>query len=78
VGRVGNSGTTLVPHCHVTWGFTSAAGRFWSLPVEWAAVRHRLLMLYPTGAEYGRYHQHTALFPHTGFLVSSVEGTVST
>ena len=27
VGTVGNSGTTLVPHLHVVWGFTDMDGR---------------------------------------------------
>ena len=27
LGLVGNSGTTLVPHCHVTWGFTDCNQR---------------------------------------------------
>ena len=34
-GENGNSGTTLVPHLHIVYGFTDDSGRYWALPVEW-------------------------------------------
>lgn len=72
-GRVGNSGTTLVPHCHVTWGFTNSQGRFWSLPIQWSQVQHRILMPFPTGYQFGRNHTHCAVYPQTGWLVSPLQ-----
>jgi len=71
LGQVGNSGTTLVPHLHVVFGFTDANNRFWSLPVEWSGVSHRRLMAYPAGYQYGPYHQHQYLYPKNGWLVSN-------
>ena len=41
IGEAGNSGTTYVPHLHIVFGFTDMSGRFWSLPVDWANVKHR-------------------------------------
>lgn len=70
VGENGNSGTTLVPHLHVVFGFTDAAGKFWSLPIDWADVQHRILLAYPTGYQYGPYHHHEYLYPKTGYLVT--------
>ena len=56
VGQAGNSGTSYVPHLHLVFGFLDQADRFWSLPIEWEGYRHRNLMAYPTGYEYGSYH----------------------
>jgi len=73
VGKVGNSGTTLVPHCHITWGFTDREGRFWSLPIHWSQVQHRILLPYPTGYQFGRNHTHTLTYPRKGWLVSPIQ-----
>ena len=70
VGEAGNSGTTYVPHLHIVFGYTDASGRFWSLPVDWANVHHRILLPYSHGYEYGPYHQHQFLYPKQGFCVS--------
>merc|ERR1711936_403959 len=70
VGETGNSGTTYVPHMHVVFGFTDHNNRFWSLPIEWANVQHRILLPYPTGYAYGPSHHHNYLFPKKGWLVS--------
>ena len=35
LGTNGNSGTTLVPHLHIVYGYTDAQGRYWSLPIDW-------------------------------------------
>jgi len=69
IAQVGNSGTTYVPHCHAVFGFTDKSGRFWSLPVEWANVSHRILLPYPHGYQYGQDHHHEYLFPKHGYLV---------
>jgi len=71
VGSVGNSGTTLVPHLHVVWGFTDSNSRFWALPVEWKDVSHRILLGYPTGYQYGQHHQHKYFYPRTGHCVTN-------
>jgi len=71
VGKVGNSGTTLVPHLHVVWGFTDKNKRFWALPIEWANVSHRILLGYPTGYEYGQYHHHQYAYPKSGYCVTN-------
>merc|ERR1719242_1358430 len=71
VGTVGNSGTTLVPHLHVVWGFTDKNNRFWSLPIEWKNYNHRILMAYPTGYEYGTSHHHSYGFPKKGDCISN-------
>jgi len=63
VGAVGNSGTTLVPHCHTVWGFTDVNNRYWALPIQWANVSHRILLAYPAGYEYGQYHHHDFYYP---------------
>lgn len=56
LGRVGNSGTTLVPHLHLVFGFFDQNDRYWSLPVEWESYSHRNLLAYPTGYTYGTSH----------------------
>jgi len=71
VGTVGNSGTTLVPHLHVVWGFTDANDRFWSLPIEWQNYNHRILLAYPTGYQYGQYHHHAYGYPKKGQCISN-------
>jgi len=70
IGEVGNSGTTYVPHLHVVFGFTNGSGRFWSLPVDWADVQHRILIPYSHGYEYGPYHHHENLYPKEGYCVT--------
>jgi len=70
VGEAGNSGTTYVPHLHIVLGYTDASGRFWSLPVDWANVRHRILLPYPHGYQYGPYHDHEYLYPKKGWVVT--------
>jgi len=71
VAQAGNSGTTYVPHCHAVFGFTDKNNRFWSLPVEWASVSHRILLPYPHGYQYGPDHHHDYLFPKKGYLVQN-------
>jgi len=70
IGEAGNSGTTYVPHLHIVFGFTDMFGRFWSLPVDWANVKHRILLPYSHGYEYGPDHHHEYLYPKQGFCVS--------
>jgi len=70
LGQVGNSGTTYVPHLHVVFGFTNGSGRFWSLPVDWADVQHRIMIPYSHGYEYGPYHHHEHLYPKEGYCVT--------
>jgi len=70
IGEAGNSGTTYVPHLHVVFGYTDVSGRYWSLPVDWANVKHRILLPYSHGYEYGPYHQHEYLYPKHGFCVT--------
>jgi len=69
-GENGNSGTTLVPHLHIVYGFTDDSGRYWALPVEWKDMQHRILLAYPTGYAYGPYHHHDYFYPKTGYLIS--------
>jgi len=70
IGEAGNSGTTYVPHLHIVFGFTDMSGRFWSLPVDWANVKHRILLPYSHGYQYGPDHHHEYLYPKHGFCVS--------
>jgi len=70
IGEAGNSGTTYVPHLHIVFGYTDMSGRFWSLPVDWANVKHRILLPYSHGYEYGPDHHHEYLYPKQGFCVS--------
>jgi len=70
LGENGNSGTTLVPHLHIVYGYTDSQGRYWSLPIDWKDMQHRVLLAYPTGYEYGPYHHHDYFYPKTGYLIS--------
>jgi len=72
VGHVGNSGTTLVPHCHSVWGFFDRDDRYWALPIEWENVSHRILLAYPTGYQYGADHHHDYYYPKYSNLVTSL------
>jgi len=71
VAQAGNSGTTYVPHCHAVFGFTDETDRFWSLPVEWKSVSHRILLPYPHGYQYGPSHHHDYLYPLKGYVVTN-------
>ena len=42
VGKVGNSGTTLVPHLHVVLGFTDAGNRFVKIVLNYDGIIHFL------------------------------------
>ena len=39
--------TTL--HSVAVFGYTDGSGRFWSVPVDWADVQHRIMLPYPHG-----------------------------
>jgi len=70
VGEAGNSGTTYVPHLHIVFGYTDQSGRYWSTPVDWQDVQHRILLPYSHGYEYGPNHHHEYLYPKQGYCVS--------
>jgi murein DD-endopeptidase MepM/ murein hydrolase activator NlpD len=69
VGKVGNSGTSLVPHLHVAFGFNDQNDRYWSLPIKWENWQYRNLLPYHTGYEYGEYHSKNYGFPQKNMHV---------
>ncbi|XP_023347041.1 uncharacterized protein LOC111715875 [Eurytemora carolleeae] len=71
LGLAGNSGTTYTPHLHLVFGFWDNSSRFWSLPIEFESVEHRILLPYPSGYEYSNYHQHEFLYPKLGYCIKS-------
>ena len=36
------------------FGYTDGSGRFWSVPVDWADVQHRIMLPYPHGYQVRR------------------------
>ena len=36
------------------FGYTDSSGRFWSVPVDWADVQHRIMLPYPHGYQVRR------------------------
>lgn len=76
VGKAGNSGTTYVPHLHSAFGFTDNSSRFWSLPMEWTDVEHRILLPYAHGYQHGPYHQHDYYYPKLGNLVKTMKPAI--